>query len=179
MPRAPVLAIGAIPVAVAILIAVPLLSMDRVPATTLLPGDMVAFEHTRRHMEPAPGIVERERAVASRVLEIDASGAARLVLTEGGATSEHSARLGDGELQRLRALVKETGFMSIAPRSFVDGGLSGEHYIHALRVTLNGEERRLRWSEDASGEGPAPPIVLAVREELDAIAGSLAGPPDG
>jgi len=175
MPRAPVLAIGAIPVAVAALIAVSLLTVDRVPATTLLPGDMIGFEHVRSHMAPSQGIVERERATASRVLEIDASGSARLLVTEGGATAEHSALLGAAELQRLRALVKETGFMSIAPGSFVDDGLSGEHYLHALRVTLNGEERRLRWSEDAAGEGPAPPIVIAVREELDALAGSLAG----
>jgi len=175
MPRASVLAVGAIPVAVAVLIAVPLLAADRVPATTLLPGDMVEFEHTLRQMGPAQGPAGLDRATAVRVLEIDASGSARLLATEGGVTSEHSARLGDAELQRLRALVKETGFMSIAAPSFVDGGLSGEHDLHALRVTLNGEERRVRWSEDASGEGPAPPIVIAVREELDAIAESLAG----
>lgn len=175
MPRASVVAVGAIPVAVAVLIAVPLLSMDRVPATTLLPGDMVEFEHVRSHMAPSQGIVERDRATASRVLKIDASGAARLLVTEGGETSERSATLGAPELQRLRALVKETGFMSMAPPPFVDEGLSGEYDLHALRVTLNGEERRVRWSEDASGEGPAPPIVLAILEELDAIADSLAG----
>ena len=179
MPRTAVIIAGAIPVAVAILIAVPLLTLERVPATTLLPDDMIDIEHTMRRIATVPGVIERERALESHVLQIDASGSARLLVATVNGTSEHGAQLGDDTLQRARALIKETGFMSITPSSFVPDSLPAEYELHTLRVELNGDERTVRWSEhgppdEDSPNSLAPPLILALREELGKIAGMLA-----
>ncbi len=173
MPRTAMIVAGAIPVAVAILIAVPLLTVERVPATTLLPNDMIDIEHTMRHITTVPGVIERERALESRVLRIDASGDAKLLVATADGTSEHGAQLGADTLQRLRALIKETGFMSITPSSFVSEILPAEYELHTLRVGLNGDERTVRWSEHDSPDSLVPPLILAVREELGKIAGML------
>ncbi len=173
MPRTAVIVAGAIPVAVAILIAVPLLTLERVPATTLLPSDMIDIEHTMRRIATVPGVIERERALESHVLRIDASGSTRLLVATADGTSERGDQLDAGTLQRARALIKETGFMSITPSSFVPDSLPAEYELHTLRVELNGDERTVRWSEHDSQDHLVPPIILALREELGKIADML------
>ena len=169
MPRIPMLVAGAIPAIVAILIVIPLFTTDRVPPTTLLPTDTLEFKYTQHLVVAASGMPARGSALESSVLEIDDSGSATLIVVGGGEAYESDAQVDDESLHRLRALIKETGFMEITPMTFLPDVQPPEYELYALSVVLNGDQKNVRWSSNDTKTNFVPPIIVTIQEELDAI----------
>lgn len=154
---------------VATLLVVPILTTDRVPPSTLLATDTIEFEYTQRTIDAASGIVERVQTLESQVLEIDDSGYATLHTASISETASLEGTVDADSLHRLRALVKETGFIEITPTTFLPQDQPGAYDLYTLSVTLNGMEKSVRWSVDGDGENFVPPIVTMIQNELDEI----------
>lgn len=158
---------------VATLLVVPLITRDNVPPSALLPTDVLEFEYAQRTIVASGDIIEREHAVESRVLAIDDSGRATLYVGSDSGTTESGGLADDESLHRLRALIKETGFLKIAPSAFLPDERPDTYELYTLSVTLNGKQKSVRWSAGEDGENFVPPIIIMIQDELDAIRSRL------
>ena len=172
MSRQPAVLAGAVTVAFAAAFAFALVTSTAVPPTTLVPDDEIEFEYAERKVAAVAGAVERERVIESRVLEIDGGGLARLLVARGLEVSDSELQVDDGSLHRLRALVKETGFMEITPASFLAEERPPEYDLYTLGVRLNGVQKDVRWTSNST-ENFVPPLVVAIQHELDAVRAGL------
>ena len=173
MTRTSRIIVGSIPVIVAILLIIPLFTTQHVPPITLLPTDVIELEYIQRNIIVSFGVVEREQAIESHVLEIDNSGRAVLFVTSDQDTKEYGAQIDPDSLHRLRALIKETGFMKIIPVTFVPVDRPNSYVLYTLQVTLNGTQKNIRWFASDTVDYFIPPIIVMIQEDLDSIRSKL------
>ncbi len=72
-------------------------------------------------------------------------------------------------MKKLRALIKETGFISIPNESFPIIDDVDEYQKSSLKITLNGVVNQIHWPEQNATEKFVPPIITMVESELDHI----------
>jgi len=166
-----VIAIAAIPVIFAILIVIPMITMEKIPTSAINSYDNLYIEFTKHDLRVVSfGVTEKSVADMTQVLIIENNGAVQYTEVKDGVNqSLLKSSISDAQLQKLTAMIKETGFMSIPKESFpIKDGV--ESYTKfTVKITLNDAKIQIFWPEQDATEKFIPPIVTAVESELDAI----------
>ena len=79
------------------------------------------------------------------------------------------SQLDEKKLNKIKALIKETGFMQIPVESFPVMENVTEYQKSNVKITLNGRNQEIHWPEQNATSGFIPPIITMVEAELDAI----------
>ncbi len=171
MVRPIILVLGAIPAILAVMIAIPLLTQPEVPFSAANTGDIIKFEYTKHHLNKVSlGVTERVTAQKTEILIIENDGQIRYSVTEDGQPKPKVVSSIDQErLDKLRALVKETGFMTIPPESFPISDDIIEYRKSNVKITLNGITNQIHWPEQNATAKFIPPIITMVETQLDQI----------
>ncbi|MCH8975772.1 MAG: hypothetical protein IH791_04415 [Thaumarchaeota archaeon] len=166
-----IIAVGAIPAILALLIAVPLITKSEIPFSASNPDDVIELEYTKHQLKKISfGVTERLVAQKSEILLVKNDGDLRYTVTEDGITKpDKLSDLDDETMKKLRALIKETGFISIPNESFPIIDDVDEYQKSSLKITLNGVVNQIHWPEQNATEKFVPPIITMVESELDHI----------
>ncbi len=151
----PIVLVGvAIPIILAILIVIPMLTMEEIPMSAINPNDKIQIEFTKHDLRIVSfGVTEKSVADMTQVLIIENDGSS----------------ISDAQLQKLTAMIKETGFMSIPKESFPIKEDVESYTKFTVKITLNGAKTQIFWPDQDATEKFIPPIVTAVEEELIGI----------
>ena len=167
-----VLAIAAIPAIIAILIAIPLITKSDIPYSASNPNDVIEIEYTKHQLKKISfGVTERVGAQKTEILLIKNNGEIKYTVTEDGYPKpDVRSHLDDEKLRKLKALIKETGFMSIPPESFLIRDNVTDFQKSNIKITLNGRVNQINWPEQNATDKFIPPIIFMVESQLDKIA---------
>ena len=165
------LALGAIPVIMAILISVPLLTKNEIPMSAANSADKIEIEYTKHQLKKISyGITERVGAQKTEILFIKNDGSVKYSVTEQGYLQpDIRSKLDKDKLEKLKALVKETGFINIPSESFLILENATDFQKSNVKVTLNGHVNQIHWPEQNATPDFIPPIITMVESELDQI----------
>lgn len=171
MVKTTYLVLGAIPVIVALLISVPLLTKNEIPVSAANSFDRLDIEYTKHQLKKiSNGITERVGAQTTEILWIKNDGELKYSVSEGGYLQpDIRSKLDKATLDRIKALIKETGFMSIPSESFTVPENVTEYQKSNVKVTLNGRVNQIHWPEQDITPDFIPPIIIMVEAELDQI----------
>jgi len=169
------LALGAIPVIVALLISVPLIMKNEIPISAANPTDKIEIEYTKHQLKKISyGVTERTGAQKTEILLIKNDGTLKYSVTEQGYLQpDIKSKLDEAKLNKIKALIKETGFIAIPSESFLILENATEYQKSNVKVTLNGQVNQIHWPEQNVTVGFIPPIVTMVESELDQIIASI------
>jgi len=166
-----ILAVGAIPVFFAILIMVPMLTTPEIPITAINSNDTIEIEYTKHDLTTISfGVTEKTAATNTQILTINNDGAVKYnQIREGSDQSQITSSISNQQLQKLTALIKETGFMSIPKEPFPIMDDVGDYTKSTIKITLNGNETQIFWPEQSATEKLIPPIITMIESELEQI----------
>ncbi|MFQ5440689.1 MAG: hypothetical protein ACE5DL_04415 [Nitrosopumilaceae archaeon] len=166
-----VLAIGAIPAIVAILIAVPLITKPDIPFSAANPNDTIEIEYTKHQLKKISfGVTEREGSQKTEILRIKNNGEMKYTVTkEGYLQPEIKSELSEEKIRKLTALIKETGFIEIPSESFPVMDNVTDYKKSNVKITLNGQIKQIHWPEQNATEKFIPPIITMVESQLDQL----------
>ena len=189
----PIVLVGvAIPIILAILIVIPMLTMKEIPTSAINSYDNVHIEFTKHDLRVVSfGVTEKIVADSSQILIIENDGTIQYTEIRDIAVpnaicdvdiwdevecptatinkSQIKSSISDAQLQKLTAMIKETGFMSIPKESFPIKDDVESYTKFTVKITLNDAKTQIFWPEQDATEKFIPPIVTAVESELDAI----------
>ena len=162
---------GAIPIIVALLIAVPLITKNEIPTSAANSFDNIEIEYTKHQLKKVShGITERVGAEKTEILYIKNDGEIKYSVTElGYLQPDISSQLDEPKLNKIKALIKETGFIAIPSESFSILENATEYQKSNVKVTLNGQVNQIHWPEQNATAQFIPPIITMVESELDQI----------
>ena len=168
---------GAIPVILAILIMVPLLTETEIPSSAINPNDTIHIEYTKHDLRVVSfGVTDKTAAESTEILVIKNDGTAQYnKITEDGGQSQIMSSVSDEKLQKLTALIKETGFMSIPKESFPIQDNVADYTKSTIKITLNGNQAQIFWPEQDATNKLIPPIITMIESELDEIINQITG----
>jgi len=156
------LVFGAIPIIAAILLVTPLLLKNEIPTSAA---------YTKHQLKKISyGVTERTGAQKTENLFIKNNGEIKYSVTEQGYVKpDIRSKLDESKLNKIKALIKETGFISIPSESFkiLDGVT--EYQKSNVEVTLNGHVNQIHWPQQNVTSDFIPPIITMVESELDMI----------
>ena len=166
-----VLAIGAIPAIVALLIAIPLITKPDIPFSAANPYDSIEIEYTKHQLKKISfGVTDQLVSEKTEILLIENDGEIKYAVTkEGYPQPEITSKLSKEKLQKLTALIKETGFIAIPSESFPVKDNVTEYQKSNVKVTLNGQSKQIHWPQQNATEKFIPPIITMVESQLDEI----------
>ena len=166
-----VIGIAAIPVILAILIIIPMVTMEKIPTSAINSNDNVHIEFTKHDLRLVSfGVTEKSVADMTQVLIIENDGSVQYTeIKDGVNKSLVKSSISDAQLQKLTAMIKETGFMAIPKESFPIKGDVEKYTKFTIKITLNDAKTQIFWSDQDATEKFVPPIVTAVEEELVGI----------
>lgn len=175
MVKAILLIAGSIPVILAILIAIPMITKPDIPFSAVVPTDTIELEYTRLQLQKISfGVTDRVESQKTEILEIKNDGNLRYSVVDAGTPqADQNSVIGKENVTKLAALIKETGFMSIPTESFAIKDNVTEYKQFSLKVTLNGQTKQIRWPEQNATDQFIPPIITLVESELDKIISNL------
>jgi len=166
-----ILAVGAIPVFFAILIMVPMLTTPEIPISAINSNDTIEIEYTKHDLTTISfGVTEKTAATNTQILTIKNDGTVEYnQIREGSEQSQITSSISNQQLQKLTALIKETGFMSIPKEPFpiMDG--VADYTKSTIKITLNGNETQIFWPNQDATEKLIPPIITMIESELEQI----------
>jgi len=167
-----ILVIAAIPAIIAILIAIPLITKSDIPYSAANPNDIVEIEYTKHQLKKISfGVTERIGAQKTEILLIQNNGEIKYTVTENGYPKpDVKSNLDDQTLRKLKALIKETGFISIPSESFPIRDNVTDFQKSNIKITLNGRVNQISWPEQNATDKFIPPIISMVESQLDKIA---------
>ena len=162
---------GAIPVILAILIMVPLLTETEIPSSAINPNDTIHIEYTKHDLSVVSfGVTDKTAAESTEILVIKNDGTAQYnKITEDGGQSQTMSSVSDEKLQKLTALIKETGFMSIPKESFPIQEDVTDYTKSTIKITLNGDQSQIFWPNQDATDRLIPPIITMIESELEEI----------
>jgi hypothetical protein len=165
------LILGAIPVIVALLLTTPLLLKNEIPTSASNYTDNVEIEYTKHQLKKISyGVTERTGAQKTEILYIKNNGDLKYSVTENGYLKpDVRSQLDEAKLNKIKALIKETGFIAIPSESFPVMENVTEYQKSNVKVTLNGKVNQIHWPQQNATEGFIPPIITMVESELDQI----------
>jgi hypothetical protein len=171
MAKPIIFGIMAIPVILAFLIMIPLLTETQIPVSAVNPNDTIDIEYTKHDLRVVSfGVTDKTVAESTEILIIKNDGAAQYnKVTEDGGQSQIMSSVSDERLQKLTALIKETGFMSIPKESFPIKEDVTDYTKSTIRVTLNGDRAQIFWPDQDATDRLIPPIITMIESELDEI----------
>ncbi len=166
-----VLVIAAIPAIIAILIAIPLITKSDIPYSAANPNDVIEIEYTKHQLKKISfGVTERVGAQKTEILLIKNNGEIKYTVTEDGYPKpDIRSHLDDQKLRKLKALIKETGFISIPSESFPIRDNVTDFQKSNIKITLNGRVNQINWPEQNATDKFIPPIISMVESQLDKI----------
>jgi hypothetical protein len=166
-----ILVIAAIPAIIAILIAIPLITKSDIPYSAANPNDVIEIEYTKHQLKKISfGVTERIGAQKTEILLIKNNGEIKYTVTEDGYPKpDISSHLDDQKFRKLKALIKETGFMSIPSESFLIRDNVTDFQKSNIKITLNGRVNQINWPEQNATDKFIPPIISMVESQLDKI----------
>jgi len=165
------LAMGAIPVIVALLITVPMITKNEIPMSAANSFDRIEIEYTKHQLKIVSfGVTERTGAQKTEILLIKNNGDMKYSVTESGYLQPViKSKLDEKKLDKIRALIKETGFIAIPSESFTILDDVTEYQKSNVKITLNGRTNQIHWPEQNATSAFIPPIITMVELELDQI----------
>jgi len=163
--------IMAIPAVLALLIMIPLLTQTEIPSAAVNPNDTIHIEYTKHDLRVISfGVTEKTAAESTEILIIKNDGTAQYnKITEDGGQSQIMSSVSDEKLQKLTALIKETGFISIPKESFPIQEDVTDYTKSTIKITLNGQKSQIFWPDQDSTDKLIPPIITMLESELDEI----------
>jgi len=164
-------ALGAIPVIVALLISVPMLTKNEIPISAANSFDYIEIEYTKHQLKKISfGVTERTVAQKTEILYIKNDGTLKYSVTEQeNLEPDIRSKLDEKKLNKIRALIKETGFIAIPSESFSILENVTEYQKSNVKVILNGQTNQIHWPEQNATARFIPPIITMVESELDYI----------
>ena len=171
MEKPVIVAIATIPVILAILIVIPMVTMEEIPTSAINPNDNVHIEFTKHDLRVVSfGVTEKSVADITQVLIIDNDGDVQYTEVKDGVNQALvKSSISDEQLQKLAAMIKETGFMSIPKESFPIKDDVEIYTKFMIKITLNDAKTQIFWPNQDATEKFIPPIITAVEEELIGI----------
>ncbi len=165
------LALGAIPVIVALLISVPLLTKNEIPMSAANSTDIIEIEFTKHQLKKISyGVTERTGAQKTEILLIKNNGDTKYSVTEQGYLQpDIRSKLDEKTFNKIKALIKETGFIAIPSESFSILDDVTDYQKSNVKITLNGRTNHVHWPEQNATADFIPPIITMVESELDKI----------
>tara|TARA_B100000953_G_C17809270_1_gene354781 strand:- start:10 stop:540 length:531 start_codon:yes stop_codon:yes gene_type:complete len=165
-----VLIVGAIPVIFAMLIVIPMFTTE-IPTSAINPNDTIEIEYTKHHLTVISfGVTEKTIAENTQILAIKNDGSVEYNEIKDGNNQSHiMSSIDTPKLQKLTALIKETGFMSIQKEQFPILDDVTDYTKSAIKVTLNGNKSQIFWPEQSVTDKLIPPIITMIESELDKI----------
>ncbi len=165
------LVLGAIPVIVALLLATPLLLKNEIPTSAANYTDHIEIEYTKHQLKKISyGVTERVGAQKTEILYIKNDGELKYSVTDNGYLKpDVRSKLDESKLEKIKALIKETGFISIPSESFKVLDNATEYQKSNVKVTLNGRVNQIHWPQQNVTVDFIPPIITMVESELDLI----------
>jgi len=162
---------GAIPVIVALLIAVPMITKNEIPMSAANSFDKIEIEYTKHQLKTVSfGVTERTGAQKTEILLIKNNGDIKYSVTDNGYLQpDIKSKLDEKKLDKIRALIKETGFIAIPSESFAILDDVTEYQKSNVKITLNGRTNQIHWPEQNATSAFIPPIITMVELELDQI----------
>jgi len=169
------LALGAIPIIVALLISVPLLIKNEIPTSAANYTDKIEIEYTKHQLKKISyGVTERIGAQKTEILLIKNDGEMKYSVTEQGYLKpDVRSQLDEAKLDKIKALIKETGFISIPSESFAILDNATDYQKSNVKITLNGRVNQIHWPQQNVTADFIPPIITMVESELDSIMSEL------
>jgi len=166
-----ILAIGAIPVILAILIVIPMVTMEEIPISAINPNDKIQIEFTKHDLRIVSfGVTDKTIADNTQVLTIENDGTVQYTeIKDGVNKSQITSSISNEQLQKLSAMIKETGFMSIPKESFPIKDDVESYTKFTVKITLNDAKTQIFWPEQDATEKFIPPIVTMLESELEDI----------
>ena len=163
--------LGAIPVIAAILLAVPLITKNEIPTSAANSFDKLEIEYTKHQLKKiSNGIAERTGSQKTEILLIKNDGEIKYTVTEKGYPQpDIKSKIDEQQLNKIKALIKETGFISIDPNSFSVFQNVTDFQKSSVKVTLNGRVNQVHWPESSATPDFIPPIITMVESELDKV----------
>ena len=163
--------LGAIPVIVAILLALPLVTKNEIPVSASNSFDKIEIEYTKHQLKKiSNGIAERTGSEKTEIILIKNDGEIKYTVTEKGYPQpDIKSKIDEQQLNKIKALIKETGFISIDPNSFSVFQNVTDFQKSSVKVTLNGRVNQVHWPESSATPDFVPPIISMVETELDKI----------
>ena len=165
------LAVGAIPVIVALLIAIPLITKPDIPFSAANPNDTIRIEYTKHQLKKISfGVTDNVKSLKTEILLIKNNGEIEYSVTkEGYPQPQLKSELSEKQIRKLTALIKETGFIEIPPESFpVKDGVI-DYQKSNVKIILNGQIKQIHWPEQNATEKFIPPIITMVGSQLDQV----------
>jgi len=175
MVKPVVLVVAVIPVIFAILIAIPMLTQTEVPSSAANPYDEIELEYIKHQLKKVSfGLTENIESQKTEILIIHNDGSVRYSLIEDGVPKpDRNFQIDESKVQKLAALIKETGFMFIPSESFPVREDIEEYQKSSLKITFNDKINKIHWPEQNATEKFVPPIITIVELELDTIIDQL------
>ncbi len=166
-----ILVIAAIPAILAILIAVPLLTQPEIPYSASNSSDVMEIEYAKYQLKKISfGVTERLGAQKTEILLIKNNGEMKYSVTEDGYPKpDIKSTLDEQKLRKLKALIKETGFISIPSESFQIRDNVTDFQKSNIKVILNGRINQINWPEQNATDQFIPQIIFMVESQLDNI----------
>ena len=168
----PILIIAAsIPVILAILIAIPMITNPQIPFSAANADDKIAIELIKYDLKKISlGVTDRVTPQKSEILTVSDDGALKYTLsTPDEAPVEKTLTLDKSQVTKLTALIKETGFMQIPIDSIPADEDKTQYTKFSLKVTLNGKTKQIQWPEQNATSAFIPPLVSNVELELEKL----------
>ena len=164
-------ALGAIPVIVALLISVPMITKNEIPISAANSFDVIEIEYTKHQLKKISfGVTERVGAQKTEILYIKNNGDLKYSVTElGYLRPDIKSKLDEKKLDKIKALIKETGFIAIPSESFLILENVTDYQKSNVKITLNGRTNQIHWPEQNATAQFIPPIITMVESELDQI----------
>ncbi len=160
-----------IAVALALLISVPMLTKNEIPISAANTTDKIEIEYTKHQLKKIDyGVTERVGAQKTEILLIKNDGELKYSISEQGYLQpDIRSKLDEKKLNKIKALIKETGFIAIPSESFPILEDITEYQKSNVKVTLNGRVNQIHWPEQNATSSFIPPIITMVESELDQI----------
>ena len=168
----PILLIAAaVPIILAILIAMPMILNPQVPFSAANSDDKISIELIKYDLKKISlGVTDRITPQKSEILTIADDGALKYVLSRPDSEPvEKTMILGKDQVNKLTALVKETGFMQIPIDSIPADESKTQYTKFSLKVTLNGKTKQIQWPEQNATSAFIPPLISNVEAELEKL----------
>ena len=171
MVKSILLLAGAIPVILAVLLIIPLVTYPEIPIVAVDPDDNVQIEFTKHELiKSSFGVTERFGAKQTEIISIENDGSLRYSLIDNGVPIPEKKSLIDKTTKmKLSAMIKETGFLAIPTDSFSIRDDINEFVKYGVKITYNGKVSQLYWPEQDATEEFIPPMMVMVQEELESI----------
>lgn len=175
MVRLLILIAASIPVILAIMIAIPMITNPQIPFSAVNADDKISIEFTKQHLKKISlGVTDRITPLKTEILTISNDGDVQYFLTVGENNQpQRTFTVERDYVKKLTAMVKETGFMQIPIDSISANDDVTEYERFSLKVTLNGNTKQIHWAEQNATSTFVPPLITILGSELQNVTKKL------